>query len=88
MRNLKTRLERLEQYYGAKDDDGQWLGPWSQLKIDTIDEWLVAKEIIDVHYQRVKAGEGEDAQSLCSRIMEAISQSKLIPVPDERLAAA
>ncbi|MBI5591670.1 MAG: hypothetical protein HY881_14445 [Deltaproteobacteria bacterium] len=86
MRNLKTRLERLEQYQGTKDDDDQWLGPWSQVKIDTIDEWLVAKEIIDVDYQRVKAGEGEDAQSLCSRIMEAVSQSKQISAPGERLA--
>lgn len=91
MRNLKTRIERLEQYHGIEEDDGLWFGPWSQLKIDTIDDWLIMKTIVDEDYRKMKSGEIEYNErvdeALCARIQEAISQSK-VSVPGERLAVA
>jgi len=83
--NLKSRIKKLESNQGTKGDDVHMVGPLGRLKIDTIDEWLIMKEIVDEVYQKIKSGEIEDNEqtddALCARIMEAISQSKQIPAP-------
>jgi hypothetical protein len=92
MSNLKARIERLEQHQGTKEDDYHMVGPLGRLEYDSIEEWQLACKIIDAEYQRIKAGEIEQNEqtddALCARILEAISQSKQITVPGERLAMA
>lgn len=56
MRNLKTRLERLEQHQGTKADvlpmvgGMDWFGP-----TDTIEQWQEACKMIDAEYLRLKS---------------------------------
>jgi len=92
MSNLKTRIERLEQHHGTKEDDYHMVGSLGRLEYDTIEEWQVACKVIDAECQRIKAGEIEQNEqtddALCVRIMEVISQSKQISAPGELLAMA
>ena len=90
--SLKKRIVKIEKHQGTREDDRPWLGPYSQLKIDSIHDWLVMKEIVDDFYQKIKSGELENDEhtdkAMCLKILSAIRQSKQIPVPGERLATA
>jgi len=90
---LRHRIEKLEHHQGTKEDDVHIVGgSLGRLEINTIDDWLIMKEIVDEVYQKTKTGEIEDNEQtdeiLCARIQKAISQSKQISAPGELLAMA